>query len=431
VESAGGFQGESDDDDTLGPLILLQCASHSLSLLIKDIVSKFQWVKDVYEGAITVSKSINNSERVNDLYIRACREQDMAPTVIQSHVETRFGSYHFVLRSVLKVIAPLKALCTSDQFEKLASSCATARKIIDVVTPSIKGSFRQQAPFVVKLIDPIMEEIHRLEADQPLLSSMVPVVSGLLEHAETFSKEHPELASTHGVEGLADFECESSDDELSLEASLLSLFQSRLKDFYMKDCMFVAYMLDPANFVTPNKGLTYQLPWDTLSDDEISRFTDEVERLGGEPALEHLQTVRSKGIAFKNKLDQLNAKKCVAVMCAGAGEVATIRAPVHRKDLWTSALASTFPELSIVAAKLMSMHVTSCASERNLSKFGRLYDKLRGKLRIETANKMVFVSQNRHASVCEGTDEDVLVASIEEHVKDVASSEQNEVEHIE
>jgi hypothetical protein len=47
----------------------------------------------------------------------------------------------------------------------------------------------------------------------------------------------------------------------------------------------------------------------------------------------NLQTVRSKGIAFKNKLDQLNAKKCVAVMGAGAGEVATIRAPVHRKDL--------------------------------------------------------------------------------------------------
>jgi hypothetical protein len=149
--------------------------------------------------------------------------------VIQSHVETRFGSYHFVLRSVLKVIAPLKALCTSDQFEQLSSSSAPARKLIDIVTPSNEGSFRQHAPFVEKLIDPIMEELHRLEADQPLLSSMVSVVSGLLEHAEKFSKEHPSLSSTHGVDALADIE--SSEDELSLKASLPSLFQNRLKKF--------------------------------------------------------------------------------------------------------------------------------------------------------------------------------------------------------
>jgi hypothetical protein len=199
----------------------------------------------------------------------------------------------------------------------------------------------------------------------------------------------------------------------------------------MKDCMIAAYMLDPANFVTSNRGLTYQLPWDALSDDDIDRFTDEVERLGGEAALEQLQVIRSQGLAFKNKLDQMNAKKCVAVMCAGAGEVAAIRGPVHRRDLWTSALASTFPQLSIVAIKLMSMHVTSCASERNLSKFGRLYDKLRGRLRIETADKMVFVAQNRQASVCEGTDEEVLVASIEEQCMANAISAQNEAEVIE
>ena len=130
-------------------------------------------------------------------------------------MDTRFGSYHFVLRSVLKVIAPLKTLCTSDEFEQLASSCAPARKLIDVVTPSNEGSFRQQAPFVEKLMDPIMEELHKLEADQPLLSSMLRVVSGLLEHAETFSKEHPALATTHGVAALMDVE--SSDDELSFE----------------------------------------------------------------------------------------------------------------------------------------------------------------------------------------------------------------------
>jgi hypothetical protein len=90
------------------------------------------------------------------------------------------------------------------------------------------------------------------------------------------------------------------------------------------------------------------------------------------------------------------------VMCASAAEVCTNRAPVHRRDLWTSAPASVFSDLSVVAVKQMSMHVTSCASERNLIKFGRLYDKLRGRLRIEAADKMVFVAQNRQSMLSEG-----------------------------
>jgi hypothetical protein len=51
-------------------------------------------------------------------------------------------------------------------------------------------------------------------------------------------------------------------DELSLQTSLESVFQSRLEEFYMKDCIIAAYMLDAAKFVTWNTGLTYQLPWD-------------------------------------------------------------------------------------------------------------------------------------------------------------------------
>jgi hypothetical protein len=74
------------------------------------------------------------------------------------------------------------------------------------------------------------------------------------------------------------------------------------------------------------------------------------------------------------------------------------------------------------------MHVTSCAAERNLSKFGRLYDKLHSRLKVETADKMVFVAQNRHASVVEGCDEEVLVASIEEHVLELASTDPQVIE---
>jgi hypothetical protein len=70
---------------------------------------------------------------------------------------------------------------------------------------------------------------------------------------------------------------------------------------------------------------------------------------------------------------------------------------------------------------LLSSLVTSCASERNLSKFGRLYDKLRGHLSIERADKMVFVSQQRSPAVHESDDEEVLVAELEADAVDGAT----------
>jgi hypothetical protein len=40
------------------------------------------------------------------------------------------------------------------------------------------------------------------------------------------------------------------------------------------------------------------------------------------------------------------------------------------------------------------MHATSCASERNWSVWGQINTKLRAKLAIERAEKLVFIKQN-------------------------------------
>ena len=64
--------------------------------------------------------------------------------------------------------------------------------------------------------------------------------------------------------------------------------------------------------------------------------------------------------------------------------------------------------------KFLSMHVTSCAAERNLSQFGRLYDKLRGQLAITTGDKVVFMSQGRKPRAVARTDEEVLVSELVE-----------------
>jgi hypothetical protein len=91
----------SDDRNPMGPFILLQCASHTLSLLIKDITKAYSWVSKVYVDSVAISKAVNNNERVHVLYVQACVAKECTPTVIATSCETRFGSNHLVLRSVL------------------------------------------------------------------------------------------------------------------------------------------------------------------------------------------------------------------------------------------------------------------------------------------------------------------------------------------
>jgi hypothetical protein len=57
-------------------------------------------------------------------------------------------------------------------------------------------------------------------------------------------------------------------------------------------------------------------------------------------------------------------------------------------------LRRSFPALTEVAVQLLSLHATSCAAERDWSKWGNLYHKYRNALTIGKAAQMIFVAEN-------------------------------------
>jgi hypothetical protein len=67
---------------------------------------------------------------------------------------------------------------------------------------------------------------------------------------------------------------------------------------------------------------------------------------------------------------------------------------VQRLGVWRKLLAKQYPALASVAEQYLSMHATSCAAERNLSAWGRVYDKCRSSLKLSRAEKMVFLHFN-------------------------------------
>ena len=59
---------------------------------------------------------------------------------------------------------------------------------------------------------------------------------------------------------------------------------------------------------------------------------------------------------------------------------------------------------SRVAARLLYMHLTACACERNWSAWGQMYTKLRFKMAVERARKLIYVHGNGKESGKEDMD---------------------------
>ena len=65
-----------------------------------------------------------------------------------------------------------------------------------------------------------------------------------------------------------------------------------------------------------------------------------------------------------------------------------------RRRLQSMWLSKDFPLLAKIGMKLLSMHTTACAAERNWSKWGMMFAKNRPRLGRQRALKMIFLMEN-------------------------------------
>jgi hypothetical protein len=75
----------------LPPLVNLQCCSHTLLLLLKDMYKRFTWVRDVFDGALLISTAINTNESMRFMFQNVVTESGANATSIATHSESRLG----------------------------------------------------------------------------------------------------------------------------------------------------------------------------------------------------------------------------------------------------------------------------------------------------------------------------------------------------
>lgn len=89
-------------------------------------------------------------------------------------------------------------------------------------------------------------------------------------------------------------------------------------------------------------------------------------------------------------------------------------APVKdRRTWWANFMAQNgFPVMAKGARRLLAMHTTACAAERNWSAWGGVYTKGRNRLNLTLGEMIVFIKGNLRGS--EGQDEEVMLRELYE-----------------
>ena len=82
-----------------------------------------------------------------------------------------------------------------------------------------------------------------------------------------------------------------------------------------------------------------------------------------------------------------------------------------RRNFWQGHMSSKFPRISEVASRLLSAHVTSCATERNWSMFGHIFSKSKNRLALERAKKIAFIRGNSCQNL--GADQEIMLSEID------------------
>ncbi len=77
-------------------------------------------------------------------------------------------------------------------------------------------------------------------------------------------------------------------------------------------------------------------------------------------------------------------------------------------------LEEHYPALAVVAARLLGMHVTTCAAERNWSAWGLLFAKARNRLSKMRAFMLLYLRGNSTEVQRLRADEEMLLSLLEE-----------------
>jgi hypothetical protein len=247
----------------------------------------------------------------------------------------------------------------------------------------------------ITLISVVCDAIHQIEADKPLLSLLLPLWVKIIRYVRAFEEQHADKDII-------------SDGDVSLVDTVKARFEIHY-DFSWA----AAYLVDPMFAKQGAQG------WYLFKDRELLSTNKQAD------ALKFLKIVAGPGkaAAVQAEFTRLKLSPLPADMAAdlplltlrteGEDGVVTIAAAELRRGWW-DLYSAHFPLIAAAAIKLLSFHVTSCATERNWSAWGRLCTKSTNRRLLERAAKLITIMTSGERAAATDAQEELLALLSEE-----------------
>ncbi|KAJ9525689.1 hypothetical protein QJQ45_003482 [Haematococcus lacustris] len=252
---------------------------------------------------------------------------------------------------------------------------------------------------VVDLMEPIGNAIHRLEADMPYLHSsgkskvneaeaqLVQQVVRWLQRVVGLAHGCVGVVSPYAAQVLPTWKAlvthaETWEAKLPaghpLALGVVAAFKRRAEMHYAP-VHAAAYVVDPAHFKPPRAGVHARPPFMDLTPKQ----------------LEDTMTRLSKASTAAVRKELTNLKLGIQEQTRTSEDGKTVAADISvRRGLWDFTAREDYPLFSEAATRLLSMHITTAAAERNWSAWGDTNEAGRAQLGIKKAEMMVYIHAN-------------------------------------
>lgn len=338
-------------------IVPLGCLSHTLNLLIQDII-KIDSTDKTIKRIADIVKNVKKSH----VLTAAFNKEKTAPISLSLPVSTRWGSHLKTLDDFLKAKSTLQKLAVGENTSELLSK-ENKTKILD------NDIFLIQVTNIAELIRPIVQWIYKLESDEPIIHEVV----------YAFKEIELALAEKIPISPLTSKE----------EQTVMEKFQSR-KQYALQPIHFAATILNPKD-----QGCK-------LTSEEILIAMNFIDKTASNMTDINPVTVLSSLTNYRNKDNGWSMEiiwKTVDTL-----------SPL---SWWKGVGSIICKQLSKVAVRILSMPTSSASTERSFSTFGRVHGKLRNRLTTQRAVKLSFISHNYRLLNRDTDTENRKISSIE------------------
>jgi hypothetical protein len=171
--------------------VVLPCIAHALSNLIKHAAKNFAWIDKAYKACCTVSGMLFATPKLRAVLQEIQEEEYIEVRGICAHVPSRFGSRHMVMRDLLQSRTATRRLTATAEWKVSVQDSAGMKRVHELIT-ALEDDLFELADKLEVLLGPVMDAIHQLEADQPMLSFIKPIWGKLQKHFVQFSADNPD-----------------------------------------------------------------------------------------------------------------------------------------------------------------------------------------------------------------------------------------------